>query len=312
VDPDLETLLAELVAARDAGRVVPDEAARAIGAMTLDAYEDRVSDGARGWWHHALANAGVEEHVVDSAYAALRSSGRAIGDPDRQSPIPDEIDAVVEHVRRTLGGPSGWPTPTTYASSALAVIDSIWSIGVRYTGVRNVIERYRQLRVAQGANPDDDTPADLVAAIEQLGGPEAFADALRNRQRTSSKSGILKAEAVLLTARVLVDAGVQRPSDVLDAHHEQLDRLRAAWVLVHGQGSGISLDYFLMLSGIEGVKGDRMIRRFVAQALGLTNELAVDAERAVKLVRGAAGRIGVDDRQLDFAIWNHESERAGQ
>jgi len=29
-------------------------------------------------------------------------------------------------------------------------------------------------------------------------------------------------------------------------------------VLVHGQGSGLSLDYFLMLTGMEGVKGDRM------------------------------------------------------
>ena len=36
-----------------------------------------------------------------------------------------------------------------------------------------------------------------------------------------------------------------------------------------------------------------------------------EMRRAVGLVRAAAGRVGVDERQLDFAIWEYESERTG-
>ena len=56
----------------------------------------------------------------------------------------------------------------------------MWSIGVRYQGVLNALERYRRLRAATGADPERDTPADLISVIEGLGGPEAFADAVHN------------------------------------------------------------------------------------------------------------------------------------
>lgn len=119
----------------------------------------------------------------------------------------------------------------------------MWSISVRYQGVLNVLERYRHLRAATGADPDRDTPADLVSVIEGLGGPEAFADAVQNRQRTSATSGILKADAVLRESRFLRDEGVATPADVLRANPEKLDTIRAHWVSVPGQGSGLSLDY---------------------------------------------------------------------
>ena len=99
-------------------------------------------------------------------------------------------------------------------------------------------------------------------------GPEGQDSCATLAPRLLLENGILKAEAVLHAARILVTAGIQRPAEVLDATHEQLDRLRAAWVLVHGQGSGISLDYFLMLTGMEGVKGDRMIRRLQTPSTG--------------------------------------------
>jgi hypothetical protein len=62
-----------------------------------------------------------------------------------------------------------------------------------------------------------------------------------------------------------------------------------------------------MLSGLPGVKADRMVRRFVAAALELPNELAISAEDAGALVRDAASNLGVDERVLDYAIWRYES-----
>lgn len=67
------------------------------------------------------------------------------------------------------------------------------------------------------------------------------------------------------------------------------------------------VDYFLMLNGLPGVKADRWIRRFVAKALELPNELAVSVERAGVLTRAVAERLGVDERVLDYRIWRHES-----
>ena len=189
----------------------------------------------------------------------------------------------------------------------MAVVDSVWSIGVRYQGVLNVLERYRRLRAATGADPERDTPADLVSVIEGLGGPEAFADAVQNRQRTSATSGILKADAVLRESRFLRDEGVATPADVLHASPEKLDAIRTLWVSVPGQGSGLSLDYFLMLSGLPGVKADRMVRRFVAAALELPNELAISAEDAGVLVREAARRLKIEERVLDYAVWRFQS-----
>ena len=194
---------------------------------------------------------------------------------------------LLEHIK-VLGDPAGWPMATTYSSLALAVIDSLWSIGVRYTGVRNVIARYRAFRSRAGVDADQDTPADLAAVIDGAGGPDAFAEIVANRQRTSSRNGILKAEAVRLAADVLIDAGICVPADVAAATPEQLTDVRVKWTGIRGQGSGLSWQYFLMLSGEQGVKADRMVRRFVADALGCEEQDISQAD-AHELVTEAAG-----------------------
>ena len=122
-----------------------------------------------------------------------------------------------------------------YASLALGLMDAVWSIGVRYTGVLNVLHRYRAARRGAGANPDRDTPADLIAFIGSCGGPDTFAAAVNNRQRTSSRNGILKADAVLRVAQVLVDAEVQTPKDLAAATPGQLAEVRHRWTAITGR-----------------------------------------------------------------------------
>ena len=64
-----------------------------------------------------------------------------------------------------------------------------------------------------------------------------------------------------------------------------------------------------MLSGLPGVKADRMVRRFVAAALELPNELAISAEDAGVLVREAARRLEIEERVLDNAVRRFQSAR---
>ncbi len=221
----------------------------------------------------------------------------------------DAVRAMVASVRTLLGRPATWSTPGGHASVGLALIDAVWSIGVRYQSVDNVIARYREGRRAAGDDPEADRPADVRAFIEACGGAEAFAELVRNRQRTSTRNGILKAEAVLLEARILEDEGVAVAADVAGAGEERLAHLRARWSTVAGQRSGVSWHAFAMLVGVVDVKPDRMVRRYVAAALGRPRETAVGAEEARELVMAAAARLRVSPRALDYAIWAHQSER---
>jgi hypothetical protein len=218
----------------------------------------------------------------------------------------DGIDAMLVAVR-ALGRPDRWETPDGYASVGLAVIDAVWSIGVRWEGVRNVVARYRAERLAAGHDPERDRPRDVRELIEACGGPEAFADLMHNRQRTSTRNGILKAEAVLREVRMLESERVATPAGLVAASPQRLEHLRARWSEVPGQGSGVSWRAFSMLVGLQEVKPDRMIRRFVAGALGRASAQAVGVEEARELVLATAARLGVPARALDYAIWAHQS-----
>jgi hypothetical protein len=129
---------------------------------------------------------------------------------------------------------------------ALSVIDAVWSIGVRYEGVTNVIRRY--CTYVRATPNDCTTRLSALTADMAARGIEFYADhVFQNRQRTSTRAGILKAEAVYRCASELRAHGIVALSDVRTllsntAVEEQLCR-------IPGHGSGISFKYFLMLTG---------------------------------------------------------------
>lgn len=179
-------------------------------------------------------------------------------------------------------------------------------MGVRYSGVVRVLDRYRAERAASGKNADDDTPGDLAAFVEALGGPAEFAARMKNRQLTSTRGGILKADAVYQAATQLDALGVRSPEDLRHTSNDQLDVIAQAWSNIQGQASGISWSYFLMLGGTQGVKADRMIRRFLADALGRDRAEDVGVKEAIELVTAAAERLGTESATLDHQIWLYQ------
>jgi hypothetical protein len=231
-----------------------------------------------------------------------------------ESPDDDDaLRAMLAAVEMLLPSPDHWETAGSHDAVGLAIIDAVWSIGVRYQSVERVITRYRAARLSGGSDPDADGPGDVRRFIEACGGAEAFAERIGNRQRTSTTNGILKAEAVLHEARILEDEGVKAPADLTGAGQERLDHVQRRWSTVAGQGSGVSWRAFSMLLGLPEVKPDRMIRRFAAAALGRPRETAVGVDEARDLVLGAAARLGVSPRALDNAIWTYQSRpKAGR
>lgn len=82
--------------------------------------------------------------------------------------------------------------------------------------------------------------------------------------------------------------------------------LREAWQQIPGQRSSLTgWRYLLLLAGKQEVKPDRMILRFVADALGRE----VREDEAAEFVRAAAGLLEVQARELDYQIWQYQSGR---
>ena len=202
-----------------------------------------------------------------------------------------------------------------YASLPLCVVDAVFSIGVRYTSTQKVVSnlcefagwtRFATSREDRGAG--EYGISDLNLMFDEFGVEGMVERAFQNRQRTSSRSGILKAEAVLLFCRALIEAGI---NDFPDIHAERREYAEAIILGLPGQSSGIAFDYFMMLAGDDNlIKPDRMVQRYVGHALDLDS--VPQPRQAAILVRLAAKELHNRGQlwtplSLDHAIWKHQS-----
>ena len=139
-----------------------------------------------------------------------------------------------------------------YDSLPMCVIDAVFSIGVKYASTQNAVASYcqhfglREYNPARDNNGDTHTVTQLIKNLEELGAEESATVLFYNHQRTSSRNGILKAEAVLRFAKVLQKYGVEQLQDMkcstLPAEAEQEIKQ------IPGQKSGLALHYFYMLA----------------------------------------------------------------
>ncbi|MFH8797835.1 hypothetical protein, partial [Streptomyces sp. NPDC017941] len=143
----------------------------------------------------------------------------------------------------------------------------------------------------------------------ELGGPKEWAEMTNNRKPTSTTKGApLKAAAIHEAAGRLRELGIDSTDDLRAADADDLASAKKAWARVPGQRSGITWNYFLMLAGTPGVKADRMVIRYVADAIGAVAE-NVSATDAAMLVKAVAEKCGHNVTHLDHAIWRFESGR---
>lgn len=224
------------------------------------------------------------------------------------------IDTLAAALKRDLPlAHARWAPEFRYQHLALAVIDAIWSIGVRYEGVRAVVSRYardRGLRLYREGRALPDRAAqgpldDLVACHKAYGLEGMVSEVYQNRQRTASRSGILKAEAVYQATRVLLDHDIHTFQDAMARRSPQL---AARFLAIPGQASGRSFEYWQMLAGDdELVKADRHLLRYLEGVMGYP---PTDRE-ALDLIRGAADVLKVHyptvtPALLDYHIWSYQ------
>jgi len=197
-----------------------------------------------------------------------------------------------------------------YNSLALCLIDAIYSINTKYQAVLNVIDRTKKhfsIKEDKEYTINQFLENTLMFSYDQLA-DKVF----KNRQRTSTVNGILKAEAVIRSARVLKKHKINLLSD----KHEMYKNLELINDLkqIPGQQSGISIDYFFMLTGKPDlIKMDRHIIQFVDEALGEVFSIDDKYELLKLAVEKLKNETNIKDlRCLDFSIWNYMSKRISQ
>ena len=242
---------------------------------------------------HGKAGAEVKNSISDSDLASL-------------------VGALEQDIKV---GEVALPGEYFYSSLPLCVIDAVFSINARYQAVQNVVNRYcsyyglmcyREDKRGTPARTKQHSIGELIRNIENLG-PEPFAeDVFRNRQRTSTRSGILKSEAVLRFGKVLFAHGVEFLQDVVHSIDDQ--EMHGEIRQIPGQRSGISLQYFFMLAGSDDlIKPDRMISRYLERVIGrklAAAEAQESISRAVHALRVRHPDLTV--RLLDYQIWNFQ------
>ena len=202
-----------------------------------------------------------------------------------------------------------------YRSLPLCVIDTVYSIGARYGATRNTVRRFCAHFGLEPTNPRHPEPAPdqlsiaaFLALYAQHGVTGMAEDIYQNRQRTSTRNGILKAEAALRFAEALAAFEVDRFEDVARIFENEAFEARIRQI--PGQRSGVSLRYFYMLIGSQDyIKPDRMILRFLQAALGRTPNI----QEAHDLLVVASMILRADipyltPAALDHLIWAYQRE----
>lgn len=227
----------------------------------------------------------------------------------------DLSELVAQAARGKLDLANARLDDNSYGCLPLCVIDAVFSIGARYASTKRVPVSWARSQnpswpIERSQTEVERTVSEFIRAMSLFTDDELADGIFKNRQRTSAQNGILKSTAVREFALALQAAGIDRFDDLVDEH-----RLKQAEGLVRsikGQRSGTSFDYFLILSGKDLVKADRMVCRFVATASQLPKVSPLEAKNAVI---GAANILGlefpnVSTRVLDHAIWQYESDLA--
>jgi len=199
------------------------------------------------------------------------------------------VDAVIQAVARIDAAEfaayrGGWP-----GQVGMALVDAVFSIRARYDA--SALPRLRTLKEHHPEISDD------LQALVDLG-----ADEVRRVMGSTKTARRHKADCVIdaATAMLTLSPPLRRADEVRE--HE--DAARHAYTSVRGLGP-VTATYFLMLLGKDGVKPDRMIRRFVNAALAAENLGSATSDQAGTLLTRAHARDGhgVSLTAYEHAVW---------
>ncbi|WP_170408918.1 hypothetical protein [Ruegeria arenilitoris] len=256
--------------------------------------------------------------LIDDKEIDMLNSETTSGRPD--ATIEKQTKQLADYIIETGLKPLPLPAEFFYASLPLCVIDAVFSIGVTYTSTANTVTRFCERQGwAKSLVPDtprtigEHTINEFLALFDGLTAEQMADDLFGNRQRTSTRSGILKAEAVRQYAEALQANDIEDFGDMTETSLTMIEKQVRD---IPGQGSGISFDYFRMLAGNDNlIKPDRMVQRYVAKATNMRSD-RVTPEFAKSVLLSAIHVLAEQGyawlpKKLDYTIWSFESGSQG-
>lgn len=213
------------------------------------------------------------------------------------------------------GGPGHVSVPRGYAHLGLSIIDSIYSLRAVYEShVIPAIDAYcaavPELRPATARFDEslrDHGATELLAATDGKN-EEQLMTLLGGNRQVAPGTLTRKAVVVREVARAFCGAGVG--SRVELERDWETGAAKLAVTSVKGVGPA-AWRYILLLSGIERVKPDTMITRWVRRVAG---DQSIAPAAAGELLEHAAASLGPDVltiRAADHLVWRYESGRLG-
>jgi hypothetical protein len=212
-----------------------------------------------------------------------------------------------------------------YHSIPLCVVDAIFSVGVKYRQVENVVEYlckqqgWKRFRGHNSSYPPPAAQAKITDLFRLFAGLEALsqqdAKKIFNNQgyiNPRAENPTLKAEICRQFAAILMSFKIETFQDwdlISEAQKENVFRniVKAAPALK----SGVIMRYFSMLAGDENqVKPDRWILRFLRKAVIEDDGSVSDP---VMIIRDACTLLNpqypnLTPRLLDHMIWKFQSQ----
>ncbi len=222
----------------------------------------------------------------------------------------EKAKQLADKCEETLDFHNQLGTEFYYSSLVFCVIDAVFSIGAHYSSTERAAANYacyyKQERYRPENTNADHRISDFIHNYELFEDPESFAEKVfRNRQRTSSTNGILKAEACYEVAKILKAHNIETISDFRKMSQETEKQLVTKIKSIKGQGSGLMVDYLFMLAGDENkFKADRHLLSFVSDILEDDSGVADLIESAHQILKEKHPNLTI--RHLDYLIWNYQ------
>lgn len=195
-----------------------------------------------------------------------------------------------------------------YRSLSICIIDCVYSLRAKYEKVTlPIVQRYADAYMNGNRYADGDTISELIAHIEDVGGPQAFADnIIRNHQKLGG--GLIpKENAVFQMARFLKLLQIETLDDF--QNYEAPDLVEAVIRAVKGI-SDAGVNYLFMLAGDPNrVKPDVHIHHCVVDACGkdVSNDTCqILFTEAVRILQEKHPQLTV--RALDGIVWQAYSK----
>ncbi len=223
--------------------------------------------------------------------------------------------------------PDGYPN-----ASGLALIDAIYSANSHYGAVINVIRRVKQeLGIDDGTEfTVEDLISHLRTIVASCESHEDKEEALKVffGNRSFSTNGLPKALQVGIIGLAMLAMGKDANSGLfplnstadferinqlpIDQRIKVLDRFEREFTKYRGMGPA-TYRYLMLLNGVQVVKPDRMVIRWLAKVLG-RSEALISPRQAAELLEEAANTLQAQGYPFsviagDHVIWQIESGR---